>query len=110
MCKIPFCESSHISMVEHSVTGTNYCWDAYLIMLVVRRLLTIMFICRLYTIMHAYLIIKQASHVFSNLMHLAIAIMSGKKNEVVRLSYALLTPEQDFNINMNRQLIKKTGG
>ena len=35
-----------ISMVDHSVTGTNYCPGAYLIMLVVRHLLAIIFIVK----------------------------------------------------------------
>ena len=35
-----------IFMVDHSVTGTKYCPGAYLIMLVVRHLLAIMFYCK----------------------------------------------------------------
>ena len=35
-----------ISMIDRSVTGTKYCPGAYLIMLVVRYLLAIMFIVK----------------------------------------------------------------
>ena len=34
--------------------------------------------------LRAYLIINRAPHVINSHMHLAVAILSGKKNEVVR--------------------------
>ena len=52
--------------------------------------------------LRAYLIRNRgaACHV-----HVAVAILSGKKNEVVRQCYALLTVRHDFRIYMNRQLL-----
>ena len=52
-----------------------------------------------------YLITNRATHVINNHVHLALAIFSGKKNEVVRWCYVLLTARHDFRIYMNRQLL-----
>ena len=40
--------------------------------------------------LHAYLIRNQVLHVIKNHVHLTVAILSGKKNEVVRQCYVLL--------------------
>ena len=55
--------------------------------------------------LRAYLIRNRAPHVINNHVHVAVAIWSGKKNEVVRQCYALLTVRHDFCIYMNRQLL-----
>ena len=52
--------------------------------------------------LRAYLIRNRAPHVINSHVHLAVAILSGKKNEVVR---QLLIAWQDFRIYMNRQLL-----
>ena len=55
--------------------------------------------------LRAYLIRNWVPHVINNHMHVAVAILSGKKNEVVRQCYALLTVRHDFRIYMNKQLL-----
>ena len=57
--------------------------------------------------LRAYLITNWAPHVFNNHVHLTVAILSGKKNEVVRQCYMLLTAWHDFHIYMNRQLLNE---
>ena len=52
-----------------------------------------------------YLIRNRAPHVINNHMYLTVAILRGKKNEVVRQCYVLLTARHDFRIYMNRQLL-----
>ena len=52
--------------------------------------------------LRAYLIRNRAPHVIDNHVHVAVAILSGKKNEVVRQCYALLTVWHDFRIYMSR--------
>ena len=59
--------------------------------------------------LHAYLIRNRALHVINNHVHLTIAILSGKINEVVRQCYVLLTARHDFRIYMNRQLLDEAG-
>ena len=54
--------------------------------------------------LRAYLIRNQAPHVINNHMHLSVAILSGKKNKIVRQCYVLLTAQHDFCVCMNRQL------
>ena len=44
-------------------------------------------------------------HVINNHMHLTVAILSGKKNKLVRQYYVLLTAQHDFCVHMNRQLL-----
>ena len=53
----------------------------------------------------AYLIRNRAPHVINSHVHLAVAILSGKKNEVVRQCYLLLTAQHDSHVYMNRQLL-----
>ena len=60
--------------------------------------------------LRAYLITNWVPHVFNNHVHLTVAILSGKKNEVVRQCsqcYMLLTARHDFRIYMNRQLLNE---
>ena len=54
--------------------------------------------------LQAYVIRNLSLHVFNSHVHLAVAILSGKMNEVVRQCYMLLTAHHDFNIYMNKQL------
>ena len=54
--------------------------------------------------LRAYLIRNRAPHVINSHMHLAVAILSGKKNKVVRQWYVLLTARHDSHVYMNRQL------
>ena len=53
----------------------------------------------------AYLIRNQAPHVINNHLHLTVAILSGKKNKMVRQCYVLLTAQHDFCVYVNRQLL-----
>ena len=53
----------------------------------------------------AYLIRKRAPHVINNHVHLTVAILSGKKNKVVRKYYVLITVQHEFHVYMNRQLL-----
>ena len=55
--------------------------------------------------LHAYLIRNRVPHVINNHVHVAVAILSGKKNEVVRQCYALLIVRHYFRVYMNRQLL-----
>ena len=55
--------------------------------------------------LHAYLIRNQAPHVINNHLHLTVAILSGKKNKIVRQCYVLLIAQHDFYVYMNRQLL-----
>ena len=55
--------------------------------------------------LRAYLIRNRAPHVINNHVHVAVAILSGKKKEVVRQYYTLLTVQHDFRIYMSRQLL-----
>ena len=57
--------------------------------------------------LRAYLIRNRAPHVINGHVLQAVAILSGKKNEVMRQSYVLLIVRHDFNICINRQLLKK---
>ena len=59
--------------------------------------------------LHAYLIRNWAPHVINSHMHQAVAILSDKKNKVMRQSYVLLVVRHDFNICMNRQLLEEAG-
>ena len=59
--------------------------------------------------LHAYLIINRVPHVINSHVHLAVAILSGKKNEVVRQCYVLLTAPHDFHVYMNTQLLDEAG-
>ena len=59
--------------------------------------------------LRAYLIRNRAPHVINNHVHLTVAILSGKKNEVVRQCYVLLTARHDFRVYMNRQLFDEAG-
>ena len=53
----------------------------------------------------AYLIRNRALHVINNHVHLTVAILSGKKNKIVRQCYVLLTAQHDFRVYINRQLL-----
>ena len=55
--------------------------------------------------LRAYLIRNRAPNVINNHVHLAVAILCGKKNEVVRQFYVLLTARHDSRVYMNRQLL-----
>ena len=55
--------------------------------------------------LHAYLIRNWVPHVINNYVHLTVAILSGKKNEIVRQCYVLLTARHDSCVYMNRQLL-----
>ena len=55
--------------------------------------------------LRAYLIRNRALHVINNHVHVAVAILSGKKNEVVRQCYALLTARHDSRAYKNRQVL-----
>ena len=57
----------------------------------------------------AYLIRNRVLYVINNHVHLTVAILSGKKNEVVRQCYVLLTAWHDLSIYMNRQLLNEAG-
>ena len=59
--------------------------------------------------LRAYLIRNRAPHVINSHVHQAVAILSGKKNKVMRQSYVLLVIRHDFNICINRQLLEETG-
>ena len=54
--------------------------------------------------LRAYLITNRALHVINGHVHLAVAILSGKKNKVMRQCYVLLTAQHDSRVYMNRQL------
>ena len=56
--------------------------------------------------LHTYLIRNRTLHVVNNHMHLAVAILSGKKNEVVKQCYMLLAAQHDFRISVNKQLLE----
>ena len=55
--------------------------------------------------LRAYLIRNGAPHVISNYVHLTVAILSGKKNKIVRQCYVLLTARHDSYVHMNRKLL-----
>ena len=55
--------------------------------------------------LRTYLIRNRAPHVINNHMHLTVAILSGKKNKIVRQCYVLLTARHDSHVYMNRQLL-----
>ena len=55
--------------------------------------------------LRAYLIRNRVPRVINSHMHLAVTILSGKKNEVVRQCYVLLTARRDSRVYMNRQLL-----
>lgn len=57
--------------------------------------------------LHTYLIRSRVPHVINSHVHQTVAILSGKKNKVMRQSYMLLVIRLDFNTFMNRQLLKK---
>ena len=59
--------------------------------------------------LRAYLIRNRAPHVINGHVHQAVTILSGKKNKVMRQSYVLLVVRHDFNICINRQLLKEAG-
>ena len=59
--------------------------------------------------LRAYLIRNRAPHVINSHVHQAVAILSGKKNKVMRQSYVLLVVRHDFNICINRQLLEEAG-
>ena len=59
--------------------------------------------------LRAYLIRNWVPHVIINHMHVAVTILNGKKNEVVRQCYVLLTAHHDFCVYMNRQLLDEAG-
>ena len=59
--------------------------------------------------LHAHLIRNRMLHVINKHVHQTVAILSGKKNEVVRQCYVLLTAQHDFRIYMNRQLLDEAG-
>ena len=59
--------------------------------------------------LRAYLIRNRTLHVIDSHVHLIVAILSGKKNEVVRQCYVSLTAWHDFRIYMNRQLLNEAG-
>ena len=46
--------------------------------------------------LRAYLIRNRATHVINSHVHVAVAILSGKKNEVARQCYVLLTARLVF--------------
>ena len=52
---------------------------------------------------------KWVPHVINSHVHQAVAILSGKKNKVMRQSYVLLVVRHDFNTCMNRQLFEEAG-
>ena len=58
--------------------------------------------------LRAYLIRNQTPHVINNHVHLTVAILSDKKNKIVRQCYMLLTAQHDFRVYMNRQLLDET--
>ena len=62
-----------------------------------------------YMQLRTYLIRNRAPHVINNHMHLTVVILSGKKNEVVRQCYVLLTARHDFCVYINRQLLDEAG-
>ena len=55
--------------------------------------------------LRTYLTRNWALHVINSHVHLAVAILSGKKNEVARECYVLLTARYDSHVYMNRQLL-----
>ena len=57
--------------------------------------------------LRAYLIRNRAPNVINSHVHQAVAILSGKKNKVMRQSYVLLVVRHDFNICINRQLLEE---
>ena len=59
--------------------------------------------------LRANLIRNWAPHVINSHVHRAVAILSGKKNKVMRQSYVLLVVRHDFNICINRQLLEEAG-
>ena len=59
--------------------------------------------------LRAYLIRNRVPHVINSHVHQAVAILSDKKNKVMRQSYVLLVVRHDFNICINRQLLKEAG-
>ena len=59
--------------------------------------------------LRAYLIRNRAANVINSHVHQAVAILSGKKNKVMRQSYVLLVVWHDFNICTNRQLLEEAG-
>ena len=59
--------------------------------------------------LHAYLIRNRAPNVINSHVHQAVAILSGKKNKVMRQSYVLLVVQHGFNICINRQLLEEAG-
>ena len=60
---------------------------------------------RPYVVIRAHLIRNWAPHVINSYVHLAVSILSGKKNEVVRLCYVLLVVRHDFRIYMNEEVV-----
>ena len=55
--------------------------------------------------LRAYFIRNRAPQVINNHVHLTVAILSDKRNEVVRQCYVLLTARHDFRVYINRQLL-----
>ena len=54
--------------------------------------------------LHNYLIRNWVPHVINNHVHLTVTVLSGKKNEIVRQCYMLLTAWHDSCVYINRQL------
>ena len=59
--------------------------------------------------LYAYLIRNLEPHIINSHVHQAVAILSGKKNKVMRQSYVLIVVRHDFNICINRQLLEEAG-
>ena len=57
--------------------------------------------------LQAYLIRNWVPHIINSHVHQVVAILSGKKNKVMRQSHVLLVVWHDFNICMNRQLLEE---
>ena len=57
--------------------------------------------------LRGYLIRNWTPHVINSHVHLAVTILSGKKNKVVRQCYVLLAVQHDFHVYMNRQLLEE---